>query len=94
MKPIRKHLTLFLALALAIIIVFGGLSIQQFITLRQAHSSFENYYAFRGCQKLLEKTDTSGTCRLSDGKIIKLVKFNNKWYLSGDLPLCPFNICL
>jgi hypothetical protein len=53
--------------------------------LRIAHSSFENYYNFRGCTQLLEKTDTYGICRLTSGENIKLVKVNNKWFLDGDL---------
>ncbi len=54
--------------------------------LNIAHSSFENYYNFRGCTQLLEKTDTYGTCKLQSGEIIKLVKIQNKWYLDGDGP--------
>jgi len=54
--------------------------------LNVAHSSFENYYNFRGCTELMEKTDTYGTCRISSGKTIKIVKYNDKWYLDGDLP--------
>jgi flagellar biogenesis protein FliO len=53
--------------------------------LKIAHSSFENYYNFRGCVELLEKTDTYGTCKLSSGETIKLVKVENKWFLDGDL---------
>jgi hypothetical protein len=54
--------------------------------LNVAHSSFENYYNFRGCVQLLEKTDMYGTCKLSSGQTIKLVKIQNKWYLDGDGP--------
>ncbi|MFZ1019792.1 MAG: hypothetical protein WAN61_02285 [Minisyncoccia bacterium] len=53
--------------------------------LNIAHSSFENYYNFRGCVELLEKTDNYGICRLSSGQTIKLIKVNNKWFLDGDL---------
>ena len=59
--------------------------------LQIAHSTFENYYAFRGCVQLIEKTDTYGICKLSSGQTIKLVKFKNKWYLDGDLPYPGFN---
>jgi hypothetical protein len=65
-----------------------------FFILRRAHSSFQNYYAFRGCVSLVKKTDTYGICKLSSGQQIKLVKYQNKWYLGGDLPLCKFNVCL
>lgn len=68
--------------------------INWFFVLRRAHSSFQNYYAFRGCVSLVKKTDTYGICKLSSGKQIKLVKYQNKWYLDGDLPVCKFNFCL
>jgi Mg2+/Co2+ transporter CorB len=29
---------------------------------------------------------------LKNGNQIKIVLFNNKWYLDGDLPTCQFNI--
>lgn len=54
--------------------------------LNIAHSTFENYYAFRGCQTLIDRTDTYGDCRLADGTTIKLVLINGKWYLDGDGP--------
>lgn len=60
--------------------------IKQWFYLRNAHSTFENYYAFRGCEKLLKKTDTYGICKTSSGNTIKIVKYQNKWYLDGDLP--------
>ena len=54
--------------------------------LRWAHSSFDNYYKFRGCTQLIGKTDNSGICKLRDGKMIEIVKYQRKWYLAGDLP--------
>ena len=57
--------------------------------LQKAHSSFENYYAFRGCKQLIGKTADAGYCRTAAGQTIKIVKFQNKWYLDGDLP-CGF----
>lgn len=58
----------------------------QIHSLDKAHSTFENYYNFRGCAQLLNKSEDSGTCRTKSGDVIKIVKFNNKWYLDGDLP--------
>lgn len=78
--PKNKRVLIILA---AIVFIFG---IYQFFMLRKAHSTFENYYSFRGCVELLEKTDVYATCKLKSGKIIKLIKFQNKWYLDGDLP--------
>ena len=54
--------------------------------LRIAHSTFQNYYNFRGCVQLLEKTDTYGTCRTSSGQTIKIVLYEGRWFLDGDLP--------
>lgn len=62
------------------------LGVSQIIYLNIAHSSFENYYKFRGCIELINKTEDYGFCKIGSGKIIKLVKFNYKWYLDGDLP--------
>lgn len=85
---------MFLVGILIIVVVFGFLVIQQFFKVQKAHSSFENYYAFRGCTKLLTKTATSATCELAPGKTIKIVNVQGKWYLDGDLPVCYFKFCL
>jgi hypothetical protein len=82
----RKVIIIVIILAVIIIIGFG---LNWILILQKAHSTFENYYSFRGCHQLLEKTDNYGTCRISDDKIIKIVKFQGKWYLDGDLP-CGF----
>lgn len=70
---------------LAVIVIFS-FALNQFFVLRKAHSTFENYYTFRGCTQLLEKADTYGICKTSAGQTIKIVKYQNKWYLDGDLP--------
>lgn len=54
--------------------------------LAVAHSTFDNYYSFRGCTQLVEKSDAYGTCKLADGRTIKIVAINGKWYLEGDGP--------
>ena len=77
-----------LAAGLFVIATLGVLVIGQAIYVEHAHQTFDNYYAFRGCQQLLTKTDHDATCRLSSGEVIKMVKYQNKWYLSGDLPVC------
>ena len=75
-------------IVIAAVVIFG---VYQIHTLKVAHSSFENYYNFRGCSQLLVKTDTYGICRLSSGQVIRLVEFQNKWYLNGDLPYPGIN---
>ena len=67
--------------------------INQMLLLRKAHSTFENYYAFRGCVELLKKTNNYGICKINTNQTIKIVKFHNKWYLDNDLPYCISNIC-
>jgi hypothetical protein len=70
-------------------IAIGFLGIYQILYLQKAHSTFENYYAFRGCVQLLEKTQEYGMCKTKSGETIKIVKFRGKWFLDGDLP-CGF----
>jgi hypothetical protein len=72
-----------MVLAIVLTLVFG---LSQWLYLRKAHRTFEDYYAFRGCVQLLEKTDDYGICKTNSGQTIKIVKYQNKWYLDGDLP--------
>ena len=88
----RKKTILWVVGVLAV--TLAALVVSQFLLVQKAHSSFENYYAFRGCTQLLEKTDAYATCQLADGKTIKMVQVNGKWYLDGDLPVCYFHFCL
>ena len=86
MKPFfKKHTTILITVAILMAVILG-IGTDQFFVLRKAHSTFENYYAFRGCVQLLDKTDTAGTCRTSSGETITIVEINNKWYLQGDGP--------
>ena len=86
----------FLILILLIVLFDVGTfaAANYFAYLRTAHSTFENYYNFRGCVQLVQKTDSYATCKLASGKIIKIIKYNNRWYLDGDLPSCWMGICL
>ena len=70
-----------------VIIVFIIFCVYWILYLQKAHSTFENYFAFRGCVELVQKTDTYGLCKLNSGEIIKIVEYQNKWFLDGDLPL-------
>jgi Na+/H+ antiporter NhaC len=83
MKFIKNKLFL---LILFVIILVGYVVINQYLIVQKAHSTFENYYAFRGCVSLVKKTSDYGICKLSSGLQIKIVKYQNKWYLDGDLP--------
>lgn len=86
----RKKIILLISLIGILIIILG---INQFITLRKAHSTFDNYYVFRGCVRLLDRNDEFGICETNAGQTIKIVKFQNRWYLDGDLPVCLFKSC-
>lgn len=94
MKSFRTpHLlaVIFIILVILLVLILG---VNQWLYLRKAHSTFENYYAFRGCVQLLEKTDDYGICKTNAGQTIKIVKYQNKWYLDGDLPwACLDRIC-
>lgn len=78
----------------SIVVLLSFLAIKQAIHVDKAHQTFENYYSFRGCSKLVKKTDTFGLCKLPSGQTIKLVKFRYLWYLDGDLPICINGYCL
>lgn len=74
-------------IVLACFVLIGGVfAVSEWNYLRIAHSTFDNYYAFRGCTQLVSRADTSGACKLANGQTITIVEFNNKWYLQGDLP--------
>ncbi len=77
----------------ALLALLGVFLAYQILYLRKAHSTFENYYKFRGCTQLLQKTDNYGICKTIEGTAIKIVKYKDRWYLSGDLPVCLFHIC-
>ena len=85
---IIKNKTAIGILILAAIIIFAA-GVDWVLILKKAHSSFENYYAFRGCTELVSKTADAGYCKTASGQTIKIVKFQGKWYLDGDLP-CGF----
>jgi len=89
-KRERKNLIILVSVLVILAIAFGIYWVQ---LLHKAHSTFENYYAFRGCARLLEKKNDYGICKTSSGETIKIVKYQNKWYLDGDLPVCDFGIC-
>ncbi len=92
MKKLFKNKVVLVSLLLAVGLVFV-LSINYILYLRKAHSTFDNYYAFRGCSQLVERADDFGICKTSAGQTIKIVKYQNKWFLDGDLPTCVTRFC-
>lgn len=86
MKLLKNKVVTVIILVGMLVVIFG---INQALLLRKAHSTFENYYAFRGCTQLLLKGQDFGVCKTNTNQTIKIVKFQDKWYLDGDLP-CGF----
>ncbi len=76
---------LFAIIIIAIVVAAGFLAHTIYKT-NLAHTTFERYYAFRGCSQLIDRTDTYGDCQLPNGQTIKIVLYDGKWYLDGDLP--------
>ncbi len=84
----------FIVVVICLVIAGGVFALYENHKLNLAHSTFENYSAFRGCAQLIDRTDTYGDCKTTDGQTIKMVKFQGAWYLDGDLPICWGGYCL
>ena len=81
-----KNKKIIWAVVVLLVVIAGAVAIDQYFVLQKAHSTFDNYYAFRGCTQLLSKTETSGICKTSSGDTITIEEINGKWYLQGDGP--------
>lgn len=93
-KRFYKKYKLLAGIGLVVVVALAIWAGRQYVYLRKAHSTFENYYAFRNCRELIQRTQDYGVCKLYSGKTIKIVKYNNKWYLDGDLPwACLGKVC-
>jgi hypothetical protein len=88
---IKSVLALMSVIVVLLLVVAGIFVVGQILFLQKAHSTFESYYNFRGCVQLISTTTDSGICRTGSGQMIKMVKFDGKWYLDGDLPHPGFN---
>ena len=82
----KNKIKIFLIIVL-FIIVLSALILYWILYLKAAHSTFERYYNFRSCNELINKTDNYGFCKTSSGETIKIVRYQDKWYLDGDLPV-------
>lgn len=94
MKVKSLKTKILMVLGLAVVAGLFVFAANQRILLKKAHSTFENYYVFRGCVQLLERTDNYGLCKTESGQTIEIVKYQNGWYLAGDLPVCRLGVCL
>ena len=94
MGSFKTPKTWIIILASIVVLAILICSVSDWLYLRKAHSTFENYYAFRGCVQVLEKTADYGICKTGSGQTIKIVAYQNKWYLDGDLPwACLGSMC-
>ncbi len=84
MNPKNKKIALWIVGVL--VVSAAALGVDQYFVLQKAHSTFDNYYAFRGCTQLISKTDTSGVCKTFSGSVVTIVEINGRWYLQGDGP--------
>ena len=83
-KLLRHKVALsIIGLFVVVLIILGAYQVR---LLKKAHSTFDNYYAFRGCVQLIQRTSTYGICKTNSGRTIKIVLYHGKWYLDGDLP--------
>lgn len=93
MNYIKNHRWAQFAVVVAILIVIlGGLFTWQVLSLQEAHSTFDHYAAFRGCEQITSQSDTQGTCITGSGQTVTIVKSGNRWFLQGDLPVCMIYI--
>jgi hypothetical protein len=82
-QKLLSHKLLLIVIVFVAVVLVGALQVR---ALNKAHSTFANYYKFRGCTQLVTKTSSYGVCKTSSGKTIKIVQYQGKWYLDGDLP--------
>ncbi len=86
MKATHKKLSIIIAL---LILIAGVFIVSEMITTYKAHETFEGYCKWRGLVTE-SKTSDSGYCRNPHtGQEYKMVLFNGRWFLDGDLP-CGF----
>ncbi len=77
----------FLVFGLSIFVTVGSIFFYTLYKTHLAHTTFDRYYAFRGCVQLVDKTATYGDCKTASGKILRIVSYKGNWYLQGDLPI-------
>ncbi len=86
MKTQKKKIIIAVIVLVLVVVAGVALALDQYFVLKKAHSTFDNYYAFRGCTQLVSRTDTSGVCKTASGDTITIVLINGKWYLQDDGP--------
>jgi hypothetical protein len=86
--PNKRNIFIILIL-LILLILIGSFVAYQMITTIKAHETFEGYCKWRGLAVESKGSDFGYCKNLSTGKVDKIVLFEGRWYLNGDLP-CGF----
>jgi hypothetical protein len=81
-----KNKKLIFASCILISIIFAGFIFYQVITTYKAHETFEGYCKWRGLVPINKSADYGWCKNEISGETYKMVLFNNRWYLEGDLP--------
>jgi hypothetical protein len=81
----RNKKIMWWVIGILVLVAAAGV-LDQFLILQKAHSTFHNYYTFRGCTQLISTTTTSGVCKTASGEAITIVEINGRWFLQGDGP--------
>jgi uncharacterized protein YpmB len=81
----KKILIISLIFSILLLIIIAGLFIYWAITTYQAHATFEGYCNWRGLE-VINQSSNFGYCKDVSGQVYKIVLFNGRWYLDGDLP--------
>ena len=82
----RKILVTSLIISIVLSLLVFGFMTYQVITTYQAHATFEGYCKWRHLDVVNQSADF-GYCKDAiSGQIFKMVLFNGRWYLDGDLP--------
>lgn len=57
----------------------------QAVTTYHAHDTFVGYCHWRGLQ-VINQSSGFGYCGDNSGNTYKIIQYNGRWYLGGDLP--------
>lgn len=82
----KKILIVSLIISIVLVLLVFGFMTYQVITTYEAHGTFDGYCKWRGLE-IVNQSNDFGYCRDAvSGQVFKIVLFNGRWYLDGDLP--------
>lgn len=82
----KKILIISLIFSILLFLLIVGFMIYQVITTYQAHATFEGYCQWRGLEVVNQSSDFGYCNDAISGQVYKMVLFDGRWYLNGDLP--------